>query len=36
MASNKAWNKIFSDYNINSHDFDKGPFELTADHTSVS
>lgn len=30
MASNKAWNKIFRDYGINNHDFDKGPFELTA------
>lgn len=30
MASNKAWNKIFSDYKINNHDFNKGPFELTA------
>ena len=31
MASNKAWNKIFSDYKISDHDFDNGPFELTAD-----
>lgn len=31
MASNKAWNKIFKDYNINNHDFDKGPFVLSAD-----
>lgn len=30
MVSNKAWNKIFRDYKINNHDFDKGPFELTA------
>lgn len=30
MASNKAWNKIFSDYKIGNHDFNKGPFELTA------
>lgn len=29
MASNKAWNKIFNDYKINNHNFDKGPFELT-------
>lgn len=31
MASNKAWNNIFRDYKINDHDFDNGPFELTAD-----
>lgn len=31
MASNKAWNKIFRDYNITNHDFASGPFELTAD-----
>lgn len=30
MTSDKAWNKIFSDYNINSHDFNSGPFVLTA------
>ena len=36
MASNKAWNKIFSDYKINNHDFDKGPFELTADQIKKS
>ena len=30
MASDKAWNKIFSDYKINSHDFNKGPFILSA------
>lgn len=36
MASNKAWNKIFSDYKINNHDFDKGPFELTADQIKRS
>lgn len=30
MASNKAWNKIFRDYKISDHDFDNGPFELTA------
>ena len=31
MTSNKAWDKIFRDYGINDHDFDNGPFELTAD-----
>lgn len=31
MASDKAWNKIFRDYDIANHDFDSGPFELTAD-----
>lgn len=36
MASNKAWNKIFSDYSVNNHDFDKGPFELTAEQIKVS
>ena len=36
MASNKAWNKIFSDYKINNRDFDKGPFELTADQIKKS
>ena len=30
MASDKAWNKIFRDYDIGSHDFNRGPFELTA------
>lgn len=36
MASNKAWNKIFSDYQINNHDFDKGPFELSAEQIKKS
>ena len=36
MASNKAWNKIFRDYGINNHDFDKGPFELTANQIKRS
>lgn len=36
MASDKAWNKIFRDYKINNHDFDKGPFELTADQIKKS
>lgn len=36
MASNKAWSKIFRDYKINDHDFDNGPFELTADQIKRS
>lgn len=36
MASNKAWNKIFRDYKISDHDFDNGPFELTADQIKKS
>lgn len=31
MASDKAWDKIFRDYKINSHNFNKGPFELSAE-----
>lgn len=30
MASDKAWNKIFKSLDIQSHDFNKGPFEITA------
>mgnify|MGYP003306230707 CR=1 FL=1 len=30
MASNKAWEKIFRDYDISNHDFENGPFELSA------
>lgn len=30
MASNESWNKIFLDYNIYDHDFDKSPFQITA------
>ncbi len=36
MASNKAWNKIFSDHSINKHDFDKGPYVLSADQIKKS
>ena len=36
MASNKAWNKIFRDYNITNHDFASGPLELTADQIKKS
>lgn len=36
MTSDRAWNKIFRDYNIGSHDFDRGPFELTAEQIKRS
>lgn len=36
MASNKAWSKIFRDYGIGNHDFEHGPFELTAEQIKVS
>ncbi len=36
MLSNKAWNKIFRDYGIDNHDFDKGPFELTTKQVKKS
>ena len=26
----KAWNKIFQDYGINKHDFEKSPFKISA------
>jgi len=31
MASSESWTKIFRDYNIYDHDFDKTPFHITAD-----
>ena len=31
MASDKSWSKIFDDLNILSHNFNEGPFEVTAD-----
>jgi len=31
MASEKSWNKIFSDYKILEHDFAKAPFPLSAE-----
>ena len=34
MASNKAWNNIFRDYKINSHDFDDGLFNCRPDKKS--
>jgi hypothetical protein len=36
MASNKAWNKIFKDYEITKHNFDNVPFELTAEQIKKS
>jgi len=30
MASSKSWTKIFKDYNIDSYDFDKAPYIITA------
>lgn len=36
MASDIAWKKIFNDYGINNHDFDKEPFELTAEQIKRS
>ena len=31
MASNQSWNKIFETYDILNHDFDKGPYIITAE-----
>lgn len=36
MASNRAWDKIFRDYDILNHDFDRSPFELTANQIKAS
>jgi len=30
MASNESWNKMFQDYNISAHNFDRAPFHITA------
>ena len=30
MANSKSWKKIFDDYKIHEHDFDKSPFSLSA------
>ena len=30
MANSKSWKKIFDDYEILKHDFDKSPFSLSA------
>ncbi len=31
MANSNSWEKIFEDYNILSHNFDKSPFEITSE-----
>ncbi|MCH7828536.1 hypothetical protein IH982_01540 [Patescibacteria group bacterium] len=36
MANSKSWNKIFKDYEILRHDFDKSPFLLSADDIKKS
>jgi len=36
MASNESWNKIFHDYNINAHDFERTPFHITAEQIKRS
>lgn len=36
MANNASWLKIFKDYKILKHDFDKTPFELSADQIKVA
>jgi hypothetical protein len=36
MANSKSWKKIFDDYKILSHDFDKSPFPLSAEQIKRS
>ena len=36
MANSKSWKKIFNDYKILDHDFNKSPFLLTADQIKKS
>ena len=36
MANNKSWEKIFRDYQILNHNFDKSPFVLSADQIKAS
>ncbi len=36
MANNSSWDKIFKDYNILKHNFNKSPFILTADEIKKS
>ncbi len=36
MANSKSWKKIFEDYNILSHDFNKKPFLLTAEQIKIA
>lgn len=36
MANSESWKKIVKDYNILEHDFDKSPFEITAEQIKKS
>lgn len=36
MVNNNSWQKIFDDYNILKHDFNSGPFELSAEQIKSS
>ena len=36
MADNKSWEKIFKDYDIVNHDFDKEPFSLSSEQIKKS
>ncbi|MBT7557911.1 hypothetical protein HN615_13480 [Candidatus Woesearchaeota archaeon] len=36
MANNESWAKIFKDYDINKHDFNKGPFYLSSSQIKIS
>jgi hypothetical protein len=36
MANNESWAKIFSDYDILSHNFDESPFELSAQNIKTA
>lgn len=36
MAIDRSWEKIFNDYNILEHDFDKTPFEIQASQIKIS
>lgn len=36
MANNQSWEKIFTDYKILKHDFNKSPFEISAEQIKVS
>ena len=36
MANSKSWNKIFSDYKILDHDFEKSPFPLSATQIKIA
>ena len=36
MASDKSWKKIFDDYKILKHDYEKAPFKLSADQIKES